>query len=67
MQDVFGYLNDARMAPRLLEVQHERQAALNAARAASYTVGRHEADAAHVWRGAGKLWKKLKASPRFWT
>jgi hypothetical protein len=43
------------MAPRLFEVQYERQAALNAARAASYTVGRHETETAHVWRGASKL------------
>ena len=66
LQDVFGYLNDARMAPRLVEVQYERQAALKAVRAASYAVGRHEAEADHVWRGASKLWKKLKGSPRFW-
>ena len=66
LQDVFGYINDARMAPRLVEVQHDRQAGVNAARAASYTVGRHEAEAVHVWRGAGKLWKELTSSPRFW-
>jgi CHAD domain-containing protein len=67
LQDVFGYLNDTRMAQRLFEVEYERQTALNAGRAASYTVGRHEAETAHVWRGAGKRWKKLKGSPRFWT
>jgi triphosphatase len=67
LQVVFGYLNDARMAPRLFEVQYEPKAALNAARAASYTVGRLEAETAHVWRGASELWKRLKGSPRFWT
>jgi len=67
LQDVFGYVNDARMAPRLLEVHHERQVGVNAARAASYTVGRHEAEAVHVWRGVGTLWKELRGSPRFWT
>jgi CHAD domain-containing protein len=67
LQDVFGYINDARMAPRLVEVQHERRAGVNAARAASYTVGRHEAEAVHVWRSAAKLWKELTGSPRFWT
>jgi len=67
LQDVFGHINDARMAPRLVEVQQERQAGINAARAASYALGRHNAEAAHVWRGAGKLWKELRRSPRFWT
>ena len=67
LQDVFGYVNDARMAPRLLEVHHERQVGVNAARAASYTVGRHEAEAVHVWRVVGTLWKELRGSPRFWT
>ena len=67
LQDVFGYINDARMAPRLIEVQHKWEAGGSAARAASYTVGRHEAEAAHVWRGVGKLWKELKGSPRFWA
>jgi inorganic triphosphatase YgiF len=66
LPDVFGYINDAGMARRLIEVQHEQQAGVNAARAASYALGRHEAEAAHVWRGAGKLWKELRRSPRFW-
>jgi CHAD domain-containing protein len=67
LQDIFGLINDARVAPRLVEVQHEQQAGVNTARAASYAVCRHEADAAHVWRVAGKLWKELRRSPRFWT
>jgi len=50
LQDVFGYINDVRMAPRLIEVQKQRNAGIGAARAASYTVGRHEAEAAHLWR-----------------
>jgi CHAD domain-containing protein len=54
LQDVFGYVNDARMAPRLIEIQRERQAGSDAARAASYAVGHHEAEVAHVWRWAGK-------------
>jgi len=67
LQDVFGYLNDAGMASRLVKLQREQQADGNAARAASYTVGRHEAEAAHVWQSAGKLWQQLRGSPRFWT
>jgi triphosphatase len=65
LQDVFGYINDVRMAPRLLEVEKQRNAGIDAARAAAY-IGRHEAEAAHVWREAPKAWKDLERSPRFW-
>jgi CHAD domain-containing protein len=67
LQDVFGYINDVRMAPRLVEIQQERQAGSNAARAASYALGHHDAEAAHVWRRASKAWRKLERSPRFWV
>ena len=67
LQDVFGYINDVRTAPRLIEVQKQREAGIDAARAAAYTIGRHEAEAAHVWREAPKAWKDLKRSPRFWA
>src|SRR5215468_583730 len=67
LQDVFGYINDVRLAPRLIEIQRERQAGSDAARAASYTVGHHDAEAAHIWRRAGKAWRKLECSPQFWT
>ena len=67
LQDVFGYINDVRMAPRLVEVQKQRDAGIDAARAAAYTIGRHEAEAAHVWREAPKAWKDLERSPRFWA
>jgi len=66
LQDVFGYINDVRMAPRLLEVEKQRNAGIDAARAAAYTIGRHEAEAAHVWLEAPKAWKDLERSPRFW-
>jgi inorganic triphosphatase YgiF len=67
LQDVFGYINDVRMTPRLVEIQQERQAGSEAARAASYVAGHHDAEAAHVWRRAGKVWRKLERSPRFWA
>jgi triphosphatase len=67
LQDVFGYINDVRMASRLIEVQKQRDAGIDAARAAAYTIGRHEAEAAHVWREAPKAWKELERSPRFWV
>jgi len=59
LQDVFGY--------RLIEIQRERQAGSDAARAASYAVGHHDAEAGHVWCQAGKAWRKLECSPRFWA
>jgi len=31
LQDIFGYLNDVRMAPQLIEIQRERQAGGDAA------------------------------------
>jgi CHAD domain-containing protein len=67
LQDVFGYINDVRMAPRLVEVQQERQAGSDASRAAGYALGHHNAEAAHVWRRAGKAWRKLERSPQFWA
>jgi hypothetical protein len=36
LQDVFGYINDVRMAPRLIDVQEQRNAGIDAARAAAY-------------------------------
>jgi triphosphatase len=67
LQDVFGYINDVRMAPSLIEVQKQRGAGIDAARAAAYAIGRHEAEAAHVWREAPKAWKDLERSTRFWA
>jgi hypothetical protein len=42
----FGYVNDVRMAPKLVEVQKQSNGGIDAARAASYAVGHHEAQAA---------------------
>jgi CHAD domain-containing protein len=67
LQDVFGYINDVRLAPRLIEVQKQRNAGIDAPRAAAFTIGRHEPEAAHVWREAPKAWKDLERSPRFWA
>jgi CHAD domain len=53
LQDVFGYVNDVRMASRLIDVQERRHAGIDAARAAAYTIGRHEAEASHVWHAQG--------------
>jgi hypothetical protein len=39
---------------------------IDAAQAASYAVGHHEALAAHVWRSAGEAWSGLERARRFW-
>ena len=67
MQHVLGYLNDVRMAPRLEAVRERHQGDMEAAKVAAYIVGRHEAEAQHLWSQAGKPWKALAASPRFWA
>lgn len=66
LQDVFGYVNDARMAPRLVEIQNGQHAGKDAAKAAGYAIGRHEAEARHVWEGARKAWKRLERTRQFW-
>ena len=63
LQDVFGYLNDVHMAPRLFNLAG---AAAEPARAAGYIVGRHEAEAGHVWGAAKPAWKSLKRTEQFW-
>jgi triphosphatase len=66
LQDVFGYVNDVRMSPRLIEVQQRGSRGIDTARVAGYIVGYHEAQAAHMWRRADKAWQKLERAPRFW-
>ena len=63
LQDVFGYLNDVHMAPRLFALAG---AAADPARAAGYIVGQHEAEARHVWGTAKPAWKCLKRTEQFW-
>jgi triphosphatase len=67
LQDVFGYINDVRMAARLIEIGTQPAPSSDVARAASYTLGRHEAEAEHVWRGALPAWRALRRTSRFWT
>jgi hypothetical protein len=54
------------MAPRLVELQTQSSTSIGAARAAGYSLGRHEAQAAHVWRSAGEPWDRVKHARRFW-
>jgi triphosphatase len=67
LQDVFGYINDVRMAARLNEIGTAAATNSDVARAASYILGRHEAEAEHVWRGALPAWRALRRASRFWT
>ena len=67
LQDVFGYVNDARMASKLVDIQKAERAGEYAARAAGYIAGQHDAEARHVWRDARKPWTALERSPRFWN
>jgi hypothetical protein len=60
LQDVFGYINDVRTAPRLVEIQQERQGGSHAARAASNALAHHNATA-HAWRRAGKALAEIRA------
>ncbi len=53
LQDIFGYMVDVRMAPRIVEIQQQAGLGCAGARAAGYTVGRHEAEAAYAWKRAG--------------
>ena len=66
LQDVFGYTNDVRMAPKLVELQKQSGSGAEAARAAGYTEGYHETEAVHVWRQADGAWLDLKRAKRFW-
>ena len=52
LQEVFGYVNDARMAAKLVDVQVlAERAGEYAARAAGYIAG-HDAEARRVWKDA---------------
>lgn len=66
LQDVFGYINDVRMAPKLVELRKQSGAGEEAARAAGYAEGYHETEAVHVWRHAGGAWLDLKRAKHFW-
>lgn len=67
LQDVFGYVNDVGMAPRLVEVCKDSGAGSEAGAAARYIVGRHETESLHVWRQARKAWKDLQRTNHFWV
>ncbi len=65
LQDLFGYVNDVRMADQFLAAGHggEEPAALIAA---GRVLGHHGSQAAGVWDEAPKAWRRVKASGPFW-
>jgi inorganic triphosphatase YgiF len=63
LQDVFGYLNDVYVARQLRSLHALTPAA---ASTAHFVLGWHEAEAKHAWRKAGKAWRRLEDSERFW-
>ncbi len=67
LQDVFGYINDVRMAGNL------RTICINAAVddpnafiAAGEVLGQHDAKVPIVWKNAGREWRRLENSVHFW-
>jgi inorganic triphosphatase YgiF len=67
LQDVFGYINDVRMAGELRAICTGRCADdPNAYFAAGNVLGRHEAAVPGVWQNAGGEWRRLEKSVHFW-
>jgi triphosphatase len=65
MQELFGAINDVRMAHRLISIAEERGGGSPLA-AAGYILGRHEARAPEVWTHAQREWERLKDAAGFW-
>ena len=67
MQDVFGTMNDARMAYRLVEISFELASKDPAPLAAAgYIFGRHRAEAPSVWKHAKREWRRLEDAEGYW-
>jgi inorganic triphosphatase YgiF len=67
LQDVFGYVNDVRMAEQLRTIAAERDDAPDCAVAAGVVLGWHQEKAAETWTGAQEEWRRLKSRGRFWA
>jgi len=66
LQDVFGYVNDVRMAGQIRDIASSHCEEPAPLIAAGVVLGRHEAKAPDVWAQAPKAWRRLKASGPFW-
>ncbi len=67
LQDVFGYVNDVRMAEQLRTIAAERGKGPDCAVAAGIVLGTHEERAAEAWTHAQEQWRRLKARGHFWV
>ncbi len=66
LQDIFGYVNDVRMAGQLRDIAPSRCDEPTALIAAGLVLGRREAKVPEVWQRAPASWWRLKASGPFW-
>jgi len=66
LQDVFGYVNDVRMAEQLRTIAVEHGEGPDCAAAAGIVLGTHEERAAAAWTDAQEEWRQLKSQDRFW-
>ncbi len=67
MQQLFGVINDVRMAHRLIDIALECCGHSGATLAAAgYILGRHEAQAPCVWRKAKREWERFEETAGFW-
>jgi CHAD domain-containing protein len=67
LQDVFGYVNDVRMAGQLHTIVADRGGEPDCAVAAGVVLGTHEEKAAETWTHAQEEWRRLKSRDRFWS
>ncbi|HWJ17663.1 MAG TPA: CHAD domain-containing protein, partial [Geobacterales bacterium] len=66
LQDVFGYVNDVRMAEQIRTIAVEHGEGPDCAVAAGIVLGTHEERAAEAWTHAKEEWQRLKSRDRFW-
>jgi CHAD domain-containing protein len=67
LQDVFGYVNDVRMAEQLRTIAAEPGNGPDCSVAAGVVLGWHEEKAAETWTHAQEEWRRLKSRGRFWV
>jgi CHAD domain-containing protein len=67
LQDVFGYVNDVRMAEQIGAIAARRGNGRDCVLAAGVVLGAHEEKAAEAWSHAQEEWGRLKSRDRFWA
>ncbi len=66
LQDIFGYVNDVRMAGQIRDIASSHCDEPAPLIAAGFVLGSHEANVPAVWQRAPRAWRRLRASGRFW-